>query len=215
MEAYFDANNQLVELPGGYAMVRHTYQGELLLETTYYGADGLPMIGPYGYAIVRYAHDELGQVVQEAYFREDGTSCYSTARYAIKKIEYRDNVTVESYYTDRMELVRSSAGYAMVSRTYDDRENLLMETYYDVTGQPINRLVGYGGVQYVYDARDRVLTTTYLDFQGQPTASGKNLGYATAANEYDAGGSALNPEKAEKQLTPFLNELLWLMDKIL
>ncbi len=34
-------------------------------------------------------------------------------------------------------------------------------------------------------------------------------------NEYDAEGNALNLEKTEKLLKPFLNELFWLIDKIL
>ena len=131
--------------------------------------------------------DNAKHVVEERYYKADGSPAACETGYSIMRKSYdkNGNLVRTAYFdqNDKPYLVEK-LGYSYVEMAYDESNHKTGETYYDTAGNVVI-LDGknYAGVQYEYDENGNVLSAAYFDTDGNAVLSGD--GYHKAQYTYD------------------------------
>ena len=149
---YFDRYGDPVVVPGRYAKMVNTYSEPKLrlLGTAYYGADGLPMRCPGGYAAVKYERSSNARVEAERYYDTDGTLMIAPALGYAEKLQTYDAgdcVTSVTYRDETGALTLGPEGYAYAEFDLNRRKECLEERYYGTDGQPVLLADGYAVIR--------------------------------------------------------------------
>jgi YD repeat-containing protein len=139
--ACFDAHDQpaLDNSTGVHKLVQTYDEHGQVIETRWFGLDGLPCAGRDGYAITRTRYDQRGNRIEWA--------CFDT----------RDRPTVDA-----------SFGNHIMRTAYDDRGRVIERRSFGVDGQPCAAKDGYAIVRTQYDELGNQSSLTYFDAQDRP-----------------------------------------------
>lgn len=157
----------------------------LTLSEKYLDKDGKVSANSNGYAEIRYEYDGT-TYMGESYYDEDGKPVLrSDLLYASKRIarNERSLITEESYDGVKGEPVKSSDGFARVTRDYDDNGNNICEKYYDEKDELVLSNWGYAVITKAYDDRGNVIEEKYFDEADKPVTL--EAGYAGFGRELD------------------------------
>ena len=119
---------------------------------------------------IRKVRDELGRIVEEAYFDPDGKPTLHkngfhkfTALY-----DERGNRIEERYFGPENQPVPSKAGYHLWKASYDARGKSIEERYFGLDNQPILSKAGYHLWKTSYDARGDPVESACFDTAERP-----------------------------------------------
>lgn len=218
-QAYFDADDNPVLLPAGYAAVRTEYNEEnrpFLVD--YLDRDGNP-VKPQdmksGYSSIAYEYDDRGNVACEFYFDEDGDPLAVPAGYQSLRKEYNDQnkVTKTEYLDAEGKRVALSNGTSAVLNEYDENGNAIRETYEDVNGkaytienpnkEDADKWYSYAEVRKAYNDQNKMIEQAYYDADGAPAKCAQQFSYQQF--EYDEQGRQIRTAWYAIDDQPFVN----------
>jgi hypothetical protein len=139
------------------------------LEWTCFDTEERPVVSrDSGFHRISRVRDELGRLVEEAYFDADGkATLYKdgyhkfTARY-----DKRDNQVESAYFDTEERPVVDHSGVHRISRVCDELGRIVEEAYFGVDGKPALDKNGYYKSISRYDARGEVVEKTFFDLKG-------------------------------------------------
>ncbi|MEM9377018.1 MAG: toll/interleukin-1 receptor domain-containing protein [Pseudomonadota bacterium] len=140
---YFDASGSATKNQRGvYGELNEYDNNNRVIKKTYLGADGGPKAATDSQtAFETKKYDVLGNVVEVAYFREDGSPVTEFAAIEKSTRDRFGNLLVsEGFGPDGERQALRSTGRAISKYTYDHLGNILTEESFDTDGRPFNRL---------------------------------------------------------------------------
>ena len=192
--AYFDADDQLMAGPDGWAYADYDYKNgkPYTVRERYYQADGEPYRTEEGYCGCAYQQNGSGQITAMYFYDGDGNrmrlrdgSSGWTKTYAARS----DRVTAQTWLDpeDRLYAV-PALGYAKVKYTYDN-QLLSGAAYFGADDKPALCHDGYHRVAYVLKNR-QVVGERYFGTDDKPAPNAD--GYAAVTYALDAQGRRLS-----------------------
>jgi serine/threonine protein kinase len=141
-------------LPSSY--VKHKFQNDLLIETTYYGFDNQRGNGPDGYSIAKfkkYEDDENWGLEKEiSYFDINEKPTSSVDDY--HKIEFnrdkKGNAIEESYWDKENNPSKNNEGVHCISRIFNEKDQVTQSNYLDQNKQKTKNTYGISKESYQY-----------------------------------------------------------------
>lgn len=189
LETYFDLQGKPRYLGEKYCgIARQFNEAGQEIRVTYLNEREEPVEGPNGYASITYAYDAQGRRVLEEYWNRAGKPYRIRGKYSACRRDAFDaagHVTSYSYLDPSGSLVRTSVGYAAVTKVYNERGQEVLELYFDEYRNPTTIRYGEYGVLRGYDEQGRLSTLTYVDAEGKPMVN--KLGYTIVRREYVDG----------------------------
>ncbi len=140
---YFDADGSAIQNQWGVYGTAFAYDSNnRVIKETYLGADGQPKAAAGSKtAFETKQYDALGNVIENAFFEEDGTPISEFA--AIEKLtrdRFGNLLLTEGFGPDGDRRPLQTTGRASAAYTYDDLGNTLTEESFDPLGRPFNRV---------------------------------------------------------------------------
>ena len=210
-QRYLDAENKLVRIAAGYAMLRRTYDGQgRRLSMLFFDADESPARGPDGAQKIVSTYGLPDGTSRNVYSGFDGSKGYVTRE---DLLNAAGQVIEERYLDAENKPVRNESKYAIGRSTFDEKGRLLSMVLLDADGSPapvFNRpsgvvstydlpggrtrrvlqgfdgTLGYAGRVDLLDARGNIVAQEFLDAHGQPVELPP--GYASSRTDFDEQG---------------------------
>ncbi len=132
--AYYDKDGKLYfNKQMGYTKVEYKYKYGRLSETAYYDENEDPVIGPQGYAKIKYSYQRGNIIVKELYYDDLDNPVKSLAGYyGVEKEKFRRNQIVrQTFFGEDGKVALNDDGYAQVKKRYSIKNKVLSETYYN------------------------------------------------------------------------------------
>ena len=189
-EYFYDENGEPAKMTDGQEGILREYdeQGREI-KLTYVNDHGEPVRISSGFASVLRLYDENGNKVEDRYADQQGNPIYREGRYAARKYEYnKEGQNVKITYLGFNDIVvRSSYGYAVQERTFDESNRVSIVMFFGIDSNPASGRLGQYGEKYEYDELGRKYKTTYLDQAGRAMLN--TDGYATETKKYKQDNS--------------------------
>lgn len=190
---FYDAAWQPAKGTEGAFLVKIAYdQNNNITEISYFGADGQPVVGNWGFH-KRTSKFDGGREVRTDYLDVGGKPfAISNGYVAIeRKFDDRGNLEVTNYLDAGGSLVRVQ-GFASSRKTYDACGRETEVRYFDEKGGPIKSSEGMAGIRKVYDEDGNVVEESRLDESGQLIQSPKM--YARVERKFDRHRNVVQEE---------------------
>ena len=176
LEEYFDPEGNPVNCLSGYSAVFIKLdENQTIIERTYLGIDGKPIMNSSGYAKEEYILNSKNQKETIHFFDILGNPVCSLFDGYGKRYEYNNDGRIwKITYLDEMDKpMMIDRGYASVEHTFyctDDDNNGKIENefYFDSQGKPVQLSLGQFGIHKCYYDNGESEKTTYLDMAGNP-----------------------------------------------
>ena len=195
---YLHADNSPATGPDGWSTctMERDDKGRLL-KAEYYDVQGyLTQAG--GCAGEEYKYGKNGVVTVNRFDTEGNRIPYDGAAVSVRRKMKGDTVLEETFLDEAGEPVALSAGYTMVSYTYDADGNLETTQYHDADGNKIACKQGYSAIRETRNAEGQLVSRQYLDISGQPV-NNKVSGVSEERYEYDEAGRLTGVQKVDSQ----------------
>lgn len=186
-------NGDPVEDTSGIAITRYTYWQDSLkyVKKKCYGAnDQLKSIPTFRVAILQFAYDTLGNLVEDRYFGPDEQPAVRSDRgAAIVRFKYDDKRhIIEQSYLDASERLinRVDLGYAIVRYKYNDCGYTSEVCYYDARRRLVPDSLGNAMYKYTYDDVGNITRREYYD--NQASLREDSAGFAAYESDFDGQG---------------------------
>lgn len=174
-ETYKDTEDALIDIEnggyGGYAICEYKYSKYGIAEMKLLDSNGRPCIRQnYGYSIIRYTCNNIGQIVEERYYNEKDElfNFDGNIPRAITRFIYDDegNVISEKHFDKNDQPSKALYGYDEIRKEYDANHNIIRQGFY-ADGKLINRSdTGYAEIMYQYNESDEIIDIQYYDVNG-------------------------------------------------
>lgn len=140
-----------------------------VVEMTYLGADGQPVLNDEGMAFVVYRYDDLGNEVEKRMLDTARKLVRRTDGWAIERQQYNalGQVVVDTLLDEHERPAPFDDGSYGHRLAYDSRGRVSQQTFLDAAGKPMS-VGGHHGVRNRLDNNGNLLEETYLDAQGAP-----------------------------------------------
>jgi hypothetical protein len=134
-----------------------------LVEATYFGINGEPVLNDEGFARVTYVKDSHGRDIETAYFGTDGKP------------------------------LNQKHGYAKLTNRYDDYGAFVEEAYFGSSGEPVLNYNGIARITQVNDELGRAAEWAYFGVRvrGEPVIGTKDHRYHRAKQVLDERSNQL------------------------
>lgn len=208
---YWGPDGRMASNKQGYAEERTSYVKNRE-RTSYFDADGRPVVIAGGYAILEQERDIFGNVIQRSYLDASGHPVRSSRGYtALRSTFDAQGRQVEtSYRGETGEVVLGKDGYAGWRTEFDELGRSIETHYLGLSGEPIATIEqGIAGWTTGYDAWDNEISRRYFDVSGNITLTFQ--GEAGWNATFDALGNELEREYVDKAGHPTLHA--WDQDK--
>lgn len=166
------------------SVIREKNELGQIVRTTTVNADGLPVNGPNGCAIVEWQYNSNGEIVREFRTDADGNGAADSNGMSGYEREYdnRSHIVMERMLGADGTAKANSIGYAEMRREYQG-SNIVKESYYDTEGHLVNRTdTKYAAVVTTYDRAGNRTGEKYYDADGNMVCS--SAGYAEIKRVY-------------------------------
>jgi MTH538 TIR-like domain (DUF1863)/PDZ domain len=175
---------------------------------SYLSETGAPTIRrDYGVASLTRKYDELGNVVETAYFGVDGKPALDkngvarwTARY-----DARGNEVERTFFDVDGKPTLSADGFAHVTGRFDERGNKAEVAFFDVEGKPAISKDGIAGTRWLFDERGNRVEEAYFAADGKSMLS-RVLHVARATWRYDERGNQVEEAYFDVNGKPVLSK---------
>ena len=184
--SFFDNNNSLCEVVGGYAKMTTTYDQNGHLKTErYYNASG-SLTTVNGIAGADYVCDERGNIVVYKPISTDGKLAAGKVETHYKYDKF-DNRIEESYFSNG-NAVNVPDGYHKTCCTFNSRNAIIEVSYYNKDSElTLTSSEGIAKLKNEYDNKGNRIKCFYYGTDSKPIV-GKE-GWASSTYEYDAFGN--------------------------
>ena len=206
-EDRYGADGQRAAIPGSYSYRRDTYDGNQILATEYFDAEGNPARPVGGYAKILYnvQEDENARVITKTYYAADGSLLtgseggakviYTYALGLTAAVNARvDNMGLGMLLPsgERGEFLPAEAPTSATGALYDDDEHgygndrkpmLVSTEIYGAEGEKVFGTRRYHREVRGYDERGNLTRIDYYDGEGELMISA--AGFASMVNTYD------------------------------
>jgi len=162
-----------------------------LSSATFLDANDYAIRGVDWYSTVTWTYDDFGNVVETAFFDEQGTPCLSKEGVARTTMTYGPNgegVEIATYDDVGRRAVDRSTGASRIVYQYWDTRWCGRELF-DADDRPTVGVDGYWAVRAAVDDLDRPVEEQYFDIGGRPTNC--NQGYARITRSFDSAGNTV------------------------
>ena len=140
------------------------------------------------YVRTDWTYDENGNALTEKYYDADGNPVACEAGYDELRYEYAESgLPVRADFLLNGESVMTKAGFAAVTRAYNEQGKVILEAYYDTEGQPAKSAGGYYAIRRSYDAEGNITEETKIKTleELQYTIGTVPAVYSSVVNEKD------------------------------
>lgn len=151
----------------GEGSARQIEEKGIIVETVWENADGEAVIGPEGYASVRYTYK--GNNTYEAYYDAEGIPCRNLSGCYGRRVmkDGKGNILEIEYLDENGSRMLNTRGYGMVVISYFGFGPVRTVSYYGLGNKIIVPSLGYASI--VYDYSNKTMTSlTYRDEKGNP-----------------------------------------------
>lgn len=185
---YYDAKDNPCFGNAKYAsqLLKYDARGNICEVTNYDQSGNLCASEDMG-AIMKWSHDDYGNITAESYFDAQSAPMY-VGGVCGYRFEYdKRGLQTARYCLDgNGSLVMSADSWAAISRyEYDGRGNMVKESYFDTDSLPCyNRNGIYSMAVHEYDSDNNRIKTSYFDTDSRPMLISE--GYSLATFEYDS-----------------------------
>ena len=188
-DTWYDAENQLVAGPNGYARVEYEYMDNIRKRIAYIGADGKPWYNARAkYATMESEYDH-NLIQNTKYYGAEGELIAGPEGYAMVTYQHsvKDdrNVRREMYYNADGSLFFTEKGYCGLERIMA-RGRVVEARYFTGENQRGRTTDGYSRTVINYTSTGKVLVQRYYDEKDKAVVAAA-FGYATVKNDYEAG----------------------------
>ena len=133
------------------------------LSEAWFDTEGKPMTQGDTYVRTDWTYDENGNALTEKYYDADGNPVACEAGYDELRYEYAESgLPVRADFLLNGESVMTKAGFAAVTRAYNEQGKVILEAYYDTEGQPAKSAGGYYAIRRSYDAEGNITEETKI-----------------------------------------------------
>jgi len=193
-KAYWNTDTTPVEDSTGVARYQYVYWSDSLdyEKRMFYGKnDQLKADSYFKVAIMQFAYDSVGNLVEDRYFGPDEQPTIREDRgAAIVRFKYdgKRQLVEQSYYDINDRLVnRIDLGYAILKQKYNDCGFLVEMDYFDEDRQLVGDSLGNAIYKYAYDDYGRVIRQEGYDIHSQLHED--SAGFAIYEYEWDENGN--------------------------
>lgn len=186
--SFFDSNNSLCEVVGGYAKMATTFdQNGHIKSQRYYNENG-NLTTVNGITGTDYVCDERGNVVIEKPISTNGNLAAGRTEVHYK-FDKLDNCIEESYFNNG-NAVDCYNGYHKVTHIFNSRNQIMETRYYDKNSQlTLTTNEGIAILKNEYDNKGNRIKSFYYGIDETPIVSKE--GWASSTYEYDALGNTI------------------------
>ena len=171
---FFGLDNQPILSKAGYHVWKASYdaRGNQIEWACFDTEEGPVVSRDSGLHRITKVRNDLGRLVEEAYFGVDGKPALQKNGYHKFTALYDedDNRIEERYFGLDNQPILSKAGYHIWKARYDARGNRVEDRYFGLDDQPILSKGGYHLWKTSYDARGNPLESAFFDTEERPVA---------------------------------------------
>ena len=171
---FFGLDNQPILSKAGYHVwkARYDARGNQIEWACFDTEEGPVVSRDSGLHRITKVRNDLGRLVEEAYFGVDGKPALQKNGYHKFTALYdeHDNRIEERYFGLDNQPILSKGGYHVWKARYDARGNRVEDRYFGLDDQPILSKGGYHLGKTSYDARGNPLESAFFDTEERPVA---------------------------------------------
>ena len=167
---YYDKENHLVKTPGGYAILRRTYNAlKQILSDRFYGVEDEPILVG-GRHVTVYERDEAGNPICERFLDLNENPVLISSGYAQvrRKYDERNQVIREEFYGTEGEPVINANNVFAQEYEYDSAGNITVFHYFGEDNQPVLTTNGYATLKRTYNERHQIISESYFGMGDEP-----------------------------------------------
>ena len=203
-EEYYKLDGERVNNSNGYFAVTYTFDklgnktGEL-----YFGTDGKEKINIWGYAEKKCFSNDFGQVFREEFYGPEGEPIITSVNaYAIDyERDLHGNIIEYRYYDKDNNLVKTTSGYAVLRRSYNNLRQIICDKYYGIDDKPV-LVNGYHMITFERDGSGNPVCERYYDINETPVFVPG--GYAVLRRLYNEKGQCIREMYYDAEDMPIL-----------
>ena len=193
-EHRFMPDGSRASIPGSYSYRVDTWEGDQIVSSEFFDADGKLTRPIGGFAQILYQVERAGDqyTVTKRYLSDDGSALNGSEGGAqiVSVYDEKDRLVSQEIFGVSGAAVLGSGRWHRQENTYDEKDNLVRTDYFDAEGAPILAGTGYASVVNTYDDLSRLIETDYLGVDGKLI---KLVGgYAMLTHEYYGGSSLVH-----------------------
>ena len=187
-EIYYNEENQPAPCKAGYDGIQREFNEKNQAVAIRYWLGGEAFAVAEGYAEIRRAYDEAGNVASESYFGTQGEPVKHKNGYHRIDRTWQDekHATSEAWFDTEGNPTKLSDTYVKIVRAFDERGNAFDTVYFGPDGRTIACKAGYDEERAAFNDKNQKISSEYY-LEGSPVLNSNKV--ARVDREFDAAGN--------------------------